>query len=84
MMNTVEQLRPQLVAAESLTLMNESDFHVDISDAVNPFLIFCDIPTDPMLAPMMIAATDPVLGKLVKLVSMVGPVTDTDMPIFGV
>ena len=50
----------------------ESDSQPDPSEAVVPLLIVCDIPIIPKLAPLTIASDDPVLGKPVELVEIVG------------
>ncbi len=65
-------------------MIDESDIHLDHSDSVVPVFIFCDVPTVPKLVPMMIASDDPVLGKLVELVKMVGSVIDMDVPMLWI
>ena len=62
----------------------ESENHMEHSDAVFVVLIVCDIPTIPKLIPPMITSEDPVLGKFVELVKIVGSVTFMAVPILWI
>jgi hypothetical protein len=65
--------------SENLGEIDESDSQPDPSEAVVPLLIVCDIPIIPKLAPLTIASDDPVLGKPVELVEIVGSATVKDV-----
>jgi hypothetical protein len=65
-------------------VIDESESHLDHSEPVVPVFIVCDIPTIPKLVPPMITSEDPVLGKFVELVEIVGSVTFIAVPILWI